>query len=98
MSFEEKMDAMRMTLELAMHDIEAIGVKIEALRVASASQYESIQVLSTASEALLKNADRQEKNADRQEVDLKALKKITADLVKIADSHNQRIGAIEGRA
>ena len=87
-----------MTLELAMHDIEAIGVKIEALRVASASQYESIQVLSTASEALLKNADRQEKNADRQEVDLKALKKITADLVKIADSHNQRIGAIEGRA
>ena len=97
MSFEEKIDAMRMTLELAMHDLEATGVKIEALRVASASQHENIQVLATASEALLKNADRQEKNADRQEEDLRLLKKITGDLVKIADSHDRRIGAIEGR-
>jgi hypothetical protein len=97
MSFEEKIDAMRMTLELAMHDIEAMGVKIEALRIASATQYESIQVLGTASEALLKNADRQEKNANRQAVDLRILKKISGDLVKTAQAHEQRIAGLEGR-
>jgi hypothetical protein len=95
--FKEKIDAMRMTLELAMHDIEAMGVKIEALRIASASQYESIQVLGTASEALLKNANRQEKNADRHDVDLRILKKISGDLVKTAQAHDRRIAGLEGR-
>jgi hypothetical protein len=98
MSFEEKIDAMRMTLELAMHDIEGQRAAIQELRMLSASQNEGIQVLATASEALLKNAERQDKNAERQEVDLRSLKKITGDLVKIADSHDRRIGAIEGRA
>jgi hypothetical protein len=59
-----------MTLELAMHDIEAQRAAIQELRMLSASQYDSINALS----------------------------KITGDLVKIADSHDRRIGAIEGRA
>jgi hypothetical protein len=104
MSFEEKIDAMRMTLELAMHDIEAQRAASEAeraaiqeLRMLSASQRENIQVLATASEALLKNAERQDKKADRHEVDLEALKKISGDLVKTAQAHEQRIASIEGR-
>jgi predicted nucleic acid-binding Zn-ribbon protein len=95
--FKEKMDAMRMNLELAMHEIEAMGVKIEALREASASQYESIQVLANASESLLKNANRQGEITDRQQDDIDALKRITGDLVKIADSHDRRISGIEGQ-
>jgi hypothetical protein len=60
MDFEEKIDAMRMTLELAIHDIEAVGAKIEALRGASASQYESTQVLMKISENLLTTAQNHE--------------------------------------
>ena len=97
MSFEEKIDAMRMTLELAMHDIEAQRAAIHELRIASVNQRESLQVLATASEALLKSANRQEKNADRHEVDLRMLKKISGDLVKTAQAHEQRIAGLEGR-
>jgi hypothetical protein len=81
--FLEKMDAMRMNLELAIHDIEAqrarfdaMGEKIEELRagaqelrVASQSQYESIQ----------------------------ALIKISGDLVRTAEIHEHRLNGIEGR-
>ncbi len=74
--FLEKMEAMRMTLELAVHDIEAqrtsmeaMGGKIEELRIASASQYESIQ----------------------------ALMKISGDVVRTAEIHQQRLNGIEGR-
>jgi hypothetical protein len=97
MDFEEKMDAIRMNLELAFHDIESlrasvetIGVKIDALRVASASQYESIQVLATTSENLVKTAS-------RQQDDLQALKKISGDLARAAEVHDRRIAGLEGR-
>jgi dsDNA-specific endonuclease/ATPase MutS2 len=105
MDFEEKMDAIRMNLELAFHDIEAqrasieaqrasieaqrasieaqrasieaqrasieaIGVKIDSLRAASASQYESIQVLMKSS----------------------------GDLLATAQSHERRIQGLERRA
>lgn len=60
MDFEEKMDAMRMNLELAFHDIEALRESIRELRDASKHQYESIralgedvQVLATASQNLI---------------------------------------------
>ena len=65
MDFEEKMDAIRMNLELASHDIESLRESIEALRQttqalrdASASQHESIQVLGKATEDLLATAMR----------------------------------------
>jgi 5-bromo-4-chloroindolyl phosphate hydrolysis protein len=65
MDFEEKMDAIRMNLELASHDIESLRASIEEqresireLRDASASQFESIQVLGKATEALLATAQR----------------------------------------
>jgi hypothetical protein len=58
MDFEEKMDALRMNLELAFHDIEALRGSIRELRDASASQFESIQVLGKATEALLATAQR----------------------------------------
>ena len=56
MSFEEKIDAMRMTLELAMHDIEAQRAAIQELRMLSANQYDSIQVLSKISGDLVQTA------------------------------------------
>jgi hypothetical protein len=103
MSFEEKIDAMRMTLELAMHDIEAQRASIEIqraaiqeLRMLSASQHESFQVLGAASEALLKNAARQDANAARQEVDLGILKKATSELLQTAQIHERRISGLEG--
>jgi hypothetical protein len=63
MDFEEKMDALRMNLELAFHDIEALRASIEAeqesireLRIASAHQYETAQVLMKSTETLLVSA------------------------------------------
>ena len=55
--FLEKMDAMRMNLELSIHDIETMGGKIEELRIASASQYESIQALMKISSDLVRTAE-----------------------------------------
>ena len=95
--FKEKIDAMRMTLELAMHDIEAERVRIQELRMLSESQHESLQALGAASEALLKNASRQDANAARQEVDLGILKKATSELLQTAQIHERRISGLEGR-
>jgi hypothetical protein len=61
MNFEEKIDAMRTTLELAIHDIEAMGSKIEALRLASSSQYDSIKGLMTISAQLVETAQAHER-------------------------------------
>jgi hypothetical protein len=62
--FLEKMEAMRMTLELSIHDIEAhrasieaMGEKIKELRIASASQYESIEALMKISSDLVRTAE-----------------------------------------
>jgi hypothetical protein len=41
MDFEEKIDAMRMTLELATHDIEALRVSIRELHEVSANLREA---------------------------------------------------------
>ena len=94
--FKEKIDAMRMTLELAMHDIEAQRTAIQELRMLSESQHESFQALGAASEALLKNAARQDANAARQEVDLGILKKATSELLQTAQIHERRISGLEG--
>jgi len=67
MNFEEKMDAMRMNLELQMHDIEAMGAKIDSLRLASVAQYESIQGLMTISAQLVETAQAHERRIIRLE-------------------------------
>jgi hypothetical protein len=56
MDFEEKMDALRMNLELAFHDIEALRGSIRELRDASAHQFETAHVLMKATESLLATA------------------------------------------
>ena len=61
MDFEEKMDAMRMNLELAFHDIEALRASVEILRAASASQNENIQMLAKATGDLLAAAQSHER-------------------------------------
>jgi hypothetical protein len=61
MDFEEKMDAIRMNLELASHDIESLRESIRELRDASASQYENIQVLMKTSGDLLATAQSHER-------------------------------------
>ena len=67
MDFEEKMDAMRMNLKLASHDIETLRASIEEqrqsireLRDASAHQHETAQVLMKATENLLATAQNHE--------------------------------------
>jgi hypothetical protein len=67
MDFEEKIDAMRMTLELATHDIEALRGRIEELRTASASQYETAQVLLKATDNLVTTAQAHERRITRLE-------------------------------
>ncbi len=97
MDFEEKIDAMRTTLELAIHDIEAkragmqemhaamqeVRISIEELRLLSAHQHESIQELRMMSE--------------HQRESMQDLMKISGQLVQAATLHDRRIGAIEGR-
>lgn len=90
MDFEEKIDAMRTTLELAMHDIEAQRANIEAMGVKIEGLYETSQVLLTATQNLVTTAN-------SHQDDLQALKKISAHLATLVDAHDRRIGAIEGR-
>jgi chromosome segregation ATPase len=61
MDFEEKMDALRMNLELASHDIESLRGSIRELRDASASQHENIQALMKTSSNLLATAESHER-------------------------------------
>jgi hypothetical protein len=90
MDFEEKIDALRMNLELAFHDIEAMGVKLEAVGVKIEGLYETSQVLLKATENLVTTAN-------SHQDDLQALKKISGDLVRIAEVHDRRISGLEGR-
>ena len=67
MSFEEKIDAMRMTLELAMHDIEAERANIQELRMLSANQTENIQSLMKISGELVETARSHDRRIARVE-------------------------------
>ncbi len=67
MDFEEKIDAMRMTLELAIHDIEAQRVAIEAQRAAAALDRESTRNLVRATDNLLQIVQSHERRLGRLE-------------------------------
>jgi hypothetical protein len=60
MDFEEKIDAMRMTLELAIHDIEAQRADTESLRGSIRELREASEVLMKATQALLATAQNHE--------------------------------------
>ena len=67
MDFEEKIDAMRTTLELAMHDIEAERANIQELRMLSANQTENIQSLMKISGELVEIARSHDRRIARLE-------------------------------
>jgi hypothetical protein len=90
MDFEEKIDAMRTTLELAMHDIEAQRANIKAMGVKIEGLYETSQVLLKATQNLVTTAN-------SHQDDLQTLKKISGELVRTAESHEHRISGLEGR-
>ena len=97
-NFEEKMDALRMNLELAFHDIEAMGQKIEALREASEAQRDSIESLRQGFEADRESIrDLRFASAHQQET-AQILMKATESLLAMAHRHDQRISGLEGRA
>jgi len=98
MNFEEKIDAMRMNLELAFHDIEALRNSIEAQR-------ENIEALRAGFEAQRASFD-----ADRESIrelrvasahqyeTAQVLMKATQDLLTLANQHENRITGLERRA
>jgi chromosome segregation ATPase len=67
MDFEEKIDAMRTTLELASHDIEGLRANIAADRANIAELHETSQVLMKACESLLRTAENHERRITRLE-------------------------------
>ena len=84
MDFEEKIDAMRMTLELAIHDIEAQRASIEAQRASIEAQSASIRELRDLSAHQLETA--------------RVLMSATENLLAQAHNHEQRITGLERRA
>jgi chromosome segregation ATPase len=97
MDFEEKIDAMRMTLELAIHDIEAQRAAIQEQRaavqeqrVAIQEQRVAIQEQRVATQAL--GANIAEVNENSQ-----VLMKACENLLKTAEIHERRITGLEGR-
>ncbi len=97
MNFEEKIDAMRTTLELAIHDIEAqragmqeVRASIQELRMVSERQHESIQELRGSVQELRMLSEHQHES-------IEGLMKISGELVQAVTLHDKRIGVIEGR-
>jgi chromosome segregation ATPase len=90
MDFEEKIDAMRMTLELAIHDIEAQRAAIQEQRAAVQEQRVAIQEQRVATQAL--GANIAEVNENSQ-----VLMKACENLLKTAEIHERRITGLEGR-
>ena len=98
MDFEEKLDAMRMNLELAFHDIEALRNSIlaqreaiEAQREASQAQRESIEAQSVSIRELRDLSAHQVEAA-------RVLMQATENLVVKAHDHEHRISGLERRA
>ena len=91
MNFEEKIDAMRMTLELAIHDIEAQRASIDAQRASIEAQRASIEAMGVQIEGLRLVSTAQYES-------IQGLMTISAQLVQTAQAHEQRISGLEGRA
>jgi hypothetical protein len=84
MDFEEKLDAMRMNLELAFHDIEALRNSILAQRESIEAQSVSIRELRDLSAHQVETA--------------RVLMQATENLLAKAQNHEQRITGLERRA
>ena len=90
MDFEEKIDAMRNTLELAILDIEAQRSSTQELRLLSENQHRSIEELRGSIQELRLVSESHGES-------IQGLLKISERLVHAVDSHSTRIGALEGR-
>jgi chromosome segregation ATPase len=90
MNFEEKIDAMRMTLELAIHDIEAQRASIEAQRASIEAQRANIDSLREGVREL------RDASAHQYET-VEVLIKSSGDLLVTAQSHERRISTLEHR-
>ena len=95
MDFEEKIDALRMNLELASHDIESLRVSIDGLVKTTDGLVKTTDGLIKTTDGLIKATDNLVKTVNSQQDDLQTLKKISGDLVRIADVHDRRIAALE---
>jgi outer membrane protein TolC len=98
MDFEEKIDAMRMNLELAFHDIEALRASIEAQRAASETQRAAIEAQRAAFEAD-RGSIRELRDASAHQFETaQVLMRATENLLATANRHDQRITGLERRA
>jgi outer membrane protein TolC len=102
MNFEEKLDAMRMNLELAFHDIEALRNSIEAQRAAAEAQRESIEAQRESIEAQRTSFEAERDTirelrlaSAHQHETAQVLMKATQDLLTIANRHEHRITGLE---
>jgi uncharacterized protein YoxC len=89
MDFEEKIDALRMNLELASHDIESLRVTIDGLVKTTDGLVKTTDGLVKATDGLVKATDNLVKTVNSQQDDLQTLKKISGDLVRMADVHDR---------
>lgn len=104
MDFEEKIDAMRTTLELAIHDIEAQRTNTQEMRAAMqetrAAMQESraaMQETRAAMQDMRISIQELRMLSEHQHESIQALMKISGELVQTVTVHDKRIGAIEGR-
>jgi methyl-accepting chemotaxis protein len=105
MDFEEKIDALRMNLELAFHDIEAfragmqeVRASIQELRVVTERQNEGMQEMRMGMQELRMSIQELRLLSESQYGTVRDLLKVTGDLVALSDSHERRIQAIERRS
>lgn len=105
MDFEEKIGAMRTTLELAILDIEAqragtqeLRAGIQELRIVSERQNEGIQELRGSFQELRGTLQELRMLSESQYGNVQSFIKVTGDLAALADSHERRISAIERRS
>lgn len=90
MDFEEKIDAMRTTLELAIHDIEAQRTNTQEMRAAMQETRAAMRDVRISIQELRMLSQHQHES-------IQALMKISGELVQTVTVHDKRIGAIEGR-
>ena len=97
-NFEEKMDAMRMNLELAFHDIEALRNSIEAQRASIEAQRTSFEAQQKSFEADRESIRELRVASAHQHDTAQVLMKATENLLAKVTQHDQRITGLERRA
>lgn len=97
MDFEEKIDAMRTTLELAVHDIEANRVATAELRSAIRDLHGVVQEQQQSIREQQQSFREQRFLAEADRENISQLRVIAAQLVVVAQAHDARLNSIEKR-